>query len=85
MMLSRDVYHDFLDRVARIPIHGLGLSVDVYSPDLISLLAELTRRQVFPGYLEVFHATSSALAAALRPALSPSKQKMTRSAWRSSL
>lgn len=63
MTLSRDVYHDFLDRVARIPIHGLGLSVDVYSPDLISLLAELTRRQVFPGYLEVFHATSSALAA----------------------
>ncbi len=63
MTLSRDVSHDFWDRVARIPIHGLGLSVDVYSPDLISLLAELTRRQVFPGYLEVFHATPSALAA----------------------
>lgn len=63
MTLSRDVYHDFLNRAARIPIHGLGLSVDVYSPDLISLLAELTRRQVFPGYLEVFHATPSALAA----------------------
>lgn len=62
-MLSSDVYHEFLTRVARIPIHGLGLSVDVYSPDVISLLAELTRRQVFPGYLEVFHATSSALAA----------------------
>ena len=63
MTLSRDVCHDFLERAARIPVHGLGLSVDVYSPDLISLLADLTRRQVFPLYLEVFHATASALAA----------------------
>jgi uncharacterized protein (UPF0276 family) len=63
MTLSRDVCHDFLERAARIPVQGLGLSVDVYSPDLISLLAELTRRQVFPMYLEVFHATFSALAA----------------------
>jgi len=63
MTLSRDVCHDFQDRVARIPVHGLGLSVDVYSPDLPSLLADLTRRQVFPMYLEVFHATSSALTA----------------------
>jgi len=63
MALSSNVYHDFLSRAARIPVHGLGLSVDVYSPDLLSLLADLTRRQVFPGYLEVFHATSSALAA----------------------
>ena len=63
MTLSRDVCHDFQDRVARIPVQGLGLSVDVYSPDLPSLLADLTRRQVFPRYLEVFHATSSALAA----------------------
>lgn len=63
MTLSRDMYHDFLERVARIPVQGLGLSVDVYSPDIISLLAELTRRQVFPTYLEVFHATSSALTA----------------------
>jgi uncharacterized protein len=63
MTQSRDVCHDFLDRVDRIPIHGLGLSVDVYSPDLVSLLADLTRRQVLPMYLEVFHATSRALAA----------------------
>ncbi|MEQ1794499.1 MAG: DUF692 family multinuclear iron-containing protein [Nitrospira sp.] len=62
MTQSRDVCHDFLDRVARIPVQGLGLSVDVYSPDLVSLLADLTRRQVLPMYLEVFHATSSALA-----------------------
>lgn len=61
MTLSRDVRHDFQDRVARIPVHGLGLSVDVYSPDLPSLLADLTRRQVLPMYLEVFHATFSAL------------------------
>ncbi|MDP3090640.1 MAG: DUF692 family protein [Nitrospira sp.] len=63
MTLSREVCHSFQDRVARIPVHGLGLSVDVYSPDLLSLLADLTRRQVLPMYLEVFHATSSALAA----------------------
>ncbi|NOS77140.1 MAG: DUF692 family protein [Nitrospira sp.] len=63
MTLSRDVCHDFQGRVDRIPVQGLGLSVDVYSPDLFSLLADLTRRQVLPMYLEVFHATSSALAA----------------------
>ena len=63
MTPSSDVCHDFQDRVDRIPVHGLGLSVDVYSPDLLSLLADLTRRQVLPMYLEVFHATSSALAA----------------------
>lgn len=63
MPLSRDVCHDFLDRAARIPVQGLGLSVDVYSPDLLSLLAELTRRQVLPMYLEIFHATTSALTA----------------------
>lgn len=61
--MSRDVQHEFLDRVARIPLQGLGLSVDVYSPNLISLLADLARRQVLPGYLEVFHAAASALAA----------------------
>ncbi|MCC6141420.1 MAG: DUF692 family protein [Nitrospira sp.] len=66
MTLSRAMDHDFLDRVARIPVQGLGLSVDVYSPDLLSLLADLTRRQAFPMYLEVFHATSSALAAVRR-------------------
>ncbi|MEK7869793.1 MAG: hypothetical protein AAB271_05620, partial [Nitrospirota bacterium] len=63
MTLSRDVCHDFQGRVDRIPVHGLGLSVDVYSPDLLSLLADLRRRQVLPMYLEVFHATSSALVA----------------------
>lgn len=63
MTRSRDMGHEFLDRVARIPVQGLGLSVDVYSPDLISLLAELTCRQVLPMYLEVFHATASALSA----------------------
>ncbi len=63
MTLSRDVCHDFQGRVDRIPVQGLGLSVDVYSPDLLSLLADLRRRQVLPMYLEVFRATSSALAA----------------------
>ena len=63
MPLSREACHDFQDRIAWVPVHGLGLSVDVYSPDLLSLLADLTHRQVFPTYLEVFHATFSALAA----------------------
>lgn len=62
MTLLRDVDHDFLSRVARIPVQGLGLSVDVYSPDLVRLLADLMRRQVLPMYLEVFHATAAALA-----------------------
>lgn len=53
----------FLDRLRRTPVHGLGLSVDVYSPDLCSLLGTLRRRQVLPDYLEVFRATAAALEA----------------------
>lgn len=52
----------FLRRLGLIQVHGLGLSVDVYSPDLPSLLGALRRRQVQPAYLEVFRAAPAALA-----------------------
>jgi len=54
---------EFLRRLEQIPVHRLGLSVDVYSPDLTSLLRALHQRQVLPAYLEVFRATPTALAA----------------------
>lgn len=63
MILSTTVHAEFVRRRDRIPTHGLGLSVDVYSPDLHSLRGVLHERQVHPGYLEVFRATSTALAA----------------------
>ena len=53
---------EFLRRLEQVPAHGLGLSVDVYSPDLTSLLRALHQRQVLPAYLEVFRATPTALA-----------------------
>ncbi len=56
------VTREFLRRLEQIPVHGLGLSVDVYSPDLTSLLRVLQQRQVPPAYLEVFRATPAALA-----------------------
>lgn len=57
------VQRGFLRRLEQIPAHGLGLSVDVYSPDLTSLLRALQQRQVLPAYLEVFRATPTALVA----------------------
>lgn len=56
-------HREYQWRVDQVPEQGLGLSVDVYSPDVVSLLTSLRRRQVIPAYLEVFHAASSALAA----------------------
>jgi uncharacterized protein (UPF0276 family) len=63
MTRTRSVGHEFLQRLAQIPVHGVGLSVDVYSPDLSSLLGALQQRQVLPDYLEVFRAARVALAA----------------------
>jgi len=40
---------------------GLGLSVDVYSPNLIELVSCLASQRLSPGYLEIFKATTSAL------------------------
>jgi uncharacterized protein (UPF0276 family) len=60
------VEQEFLGRVARIPHHGLGLSVDVYTPDLFELAGELDRRGLDYGYLEIFKAASAALASVRR-------------------
>ena len=44
-----------------IPSQGMGLSVDVYSPDLFELVNKLRERGLKPDYLEVFKATTTAL------------------------
>ena len=51
----------FQDRVQRIPPLGLGLSVDVYSPDLFELMGRFVGREFQPAYLEIFRATTAAL------------------------
>lgn len=66
MISTQAVGHEFLQRLAQIPAHGLGLSVDIYSPHLSSLLGALRQRQVLPDYLEVFRAAPVALAAVRR-------------------
>ncbi len=63
---------EFLRRLERIPVHGLGLSVDVYSPDLTSLLRVLRQRQEQPDYLELFRAAPKALAA-IRDEVGPAR------------
>jgi uncharacterized protein (UPF0276 family) len=62
MVALTSVEGEFLRRLSLIQVHGLGLSVDVYTPDLTSLLGVLHRRQVRPAYLEVFRAAPAALA-----------------------
>jgi len=62
MAVSWSIDREFSRRLEQVPVHGLGLSVDVYSPDLLSLLGVLRRRQALPSYLEIFRATSEALA-----------------------
>jgi uncharacterized protein (UPF0276 family) len=44
-----------------VPPQGMGLSVDVYSPDLFELVNKLRERGLQPDYLEVFKATTTAL------------------------
>ena len=51
----------FHERAGRIPHHGLGLSVDVYQPDLLELAGALDRRGLPYGYLEIFKAAPAAL------------------------
>ena len=63
MASSGPNHNEFIRRLGSIPVHGLGLSVDIHSPDLISLLRNLQERQVPPAYLEVFRTTPMALAA----------------------
>ena len=62
MAVLDSVEAEFSRRLEQIPVHGLGLSVDVYSPDLLSLLGALHERQVLPSYLEIFRAALAALA-----------------------
>ena len=55
------VDQEFLKRVDRIPYHGLGLSVDVYQPDLFELAEAFNQRKLDYGYLEIFKAAPAAL------------------------
>lgn len=52
---------EFKWRVGGIPVLGLGLSADVYSPDLFDLMRQFAGRQSQPAYLEIFRATGTAL------------------------
>jgi len=52
---------EFTQRANGLAAHGLGLSVDVYSPDLLELVHALRHAGLAPDYLEVFKATTSAL------------------------
>lgn len=60
------VEKEFSRRLEQVPAHGMGLSVDIYSPDLISLLGALRHCQATPAYLEIFRAAPAALAAVRR-------------------
>jgi uncharacterized protein (UPF0276 family) len=55
------VEQDFRRRAGVIPGVGLGLSVDVYSPDLFELMRQFNGNEPQPGYLEIFRATVTAL------------------------
>jgi uncharacterized protein (UPF0276 family) len=57
------VGRQFQRRAAAVPRLGLGLSVDVYSPDLFDLMSRFEGRAFKPAYLEVFRATPTALRA----------------------
>ncbi len=55
------MYQDFSDRAHHIPFFGLGLSVDVHSPDIFELCEELQTRRIPIAYLELFHADPKTL------------------------
>jgi len=61
MVDSDFVQQDFQRRLRTISSQGMGLSVDVYSPDLFELVSKLGEQGILPGYLEVFKATTTAL------------------------
>jgi uncharacterized protein len=60
--MMTNIERAFLRRLSHIPSHGLGLSVDVYSPNLFELLEALISHGLDYGYLEIFQASQSALA-----------------------
>lgn len=55
------VEHTFRRRAAHIAPHGLGLSVDVYTPNLFELLGALEQAGARADYLEIFRASLPAL------------------------
>ena len=57
------VDRQFRQRAALIPKFGLGLSVDVYSPDLWELMNRLDAVSARPAYLEIFRAPVTVLKA----------------------
>lgn len=78
-MSDRD--REFSRRAALIPRQGLGLSVDVYQPDLVELVAALEREGLSFGYLEVFKAPAPALEAVRRRLPSPPMQYHGEGLW----
>src|SRR5438067_10956856 len=62
---------EFYNRAARILLHGVGLSVDVFSPELVDLDSALEQAGLRPDYWEVFEASSAELTR-IRRALAPS-------------
>ena len=55
------VNQEFRRRTQHIPRLGLGLSVDVYSPDLFEVMRRFSGEECRPAYLEIFRATVTAL------------------------
>jgi hypothetical protein len=55
--------YEFRRRVMHIPPHGIGLSVDVYTPALLELVRALESRALPYGYLELFRAPEAVLEA----------------------
>jgi uncharacterized protein (UPF0276 family) len=56
-----DVQSEFEERAGMIPVHGIGLSVDLYSPDLLALDEHLCRHGIVVEYYELFEAALPAL------------------------
>ncbi len=55
-------HESFMKQAARIPLRGIGMSVDVYDPDLLELHRALDRAGARPDYLEIFKARTPDLA-----------------------
>jgi hypothetical protein len=72
---------EFNARAARVPVHGIGLSVDVYSPDLVELYAALECGGLTPEYLEIFKAPSAELARIRRALPRPAMAYHAEGVW----
>ena len=60
------VGQQFQRRAQAVPKIGLGLSVDVYSPDLVEVMSRFQCAGLRPAYLEIFRAPAEALRAVRR-------------------